>query len=99
MLQKMGMTDAFNENNADFTDLGESTEGNIYISQVIHKTFIEVAEQGTRAGAVTAVEMDGNGGALTEIKKVYLTRPFLYMLVDCENNVPFFIGTFTGVSE
>ena len=99
ILKAMGMTEAFDEAGADFADLGKSKAGNIYISQVIHKTFIEVAEQGTRAGAVTAVEMDGNGGTLTEIKKVYLTRPFLYMLIDCENNVPFFIGTFTGVSE
>ncbi len=99
ILKAMGMTEAFDEAGADFSDLGKSKAGNIYISQVIHKTFIEVAEQGTRAGAVTAVEMGDNGGTLTEIKKVYLTRPFLYMLVDCENNVPFFIGTFTGVSE
>lgn len=98
MLQKMGMTDAFNENNADFTDLGESTEGNIYISRVFHKTFIEVAEQGTRAGAVTVVEKE-NGSSPQEIKHVYLNRPFVYMLIDLENNVPFFIGTFMGVTD
>lgn len=99
ILKGMGMTEPFDDANADFADLGESTEGNIYISRVIHKTFIEVAEQGTRAGAVTAVEMNDGGSAPTEIKEVYLNRPFLYMLVDRENNVPFFIGTFMGVTD
>ena len=26
-------------------------------------------------------------------KEVYLVRPFVHMLIDCENNIPFFIGT------
>ena len=57
MLSGMGMPLAFDGNRADFTALGTSEAGNIFISKVIHKTFISVTEQGTRAGAATVVEL------------------------------------------
>lgn len=95
VLREMGIEQAFDVDEADFGGLGTSTEGNIYISNVIHKTFISVAEKGTRAGAVTAIEVGGDtsAGAPTEIKEVYLNRPFVYMLIDTETNIPFFIGS------
>ncbi len=99
ILQNMGMTEAFDMYNADFEGLGTSTGGNIYISRVLHKTFISVGEKGTKAGAATIVEMkDGAAAEPTEPKEVYLDRPFVYMLVDCENNIPFFIGTMMDVN-
>ena len=99
ILQSMGMTEAFDMYNADFEGLGTSTDGNIYISRVLHKTFISVGEKGTKAGAATIVEMkNGAAGEQTEPKEVYLDRPFVYMLVDCENNIPFFIGTMMDVN-
>lgn len=100
ILKGMGMPKAFDPDNAEFKGLGEFEEtdtsepGNIYISRVLHKTFISVGEKGTRAGAATAVAMKGATDAgPQEPKQVYLDRPFVYMLVDCENNIPFFIGT------
>ena len=94
ILKSMGMTEAFDPNNADFAGLGSSTGGNISISRVIHKTFISVEEKGTKAAAVTIVE-PGDGAAMEpeQPKEVYLDRPFVYMLIDCENNIPFFVGT------
>ena len=98
ILEGMGMPRAFDSENAEFERLGVFSEGNIYISRVLHKTFISVGEKGTRAGAVTAVEMTGEGApAPEEPKQVYLDRPFVYMLIDCENNIPFFIGTMMDV--
>lgn len=98
ILEAMGMSNAFNVTFADFTGIGDSTEGGIYISKVIHKTYIQVGEKGTKAGAVTAIEMnDGSAGPPDEVKQVYLDRPFVYMLIDCETNIPFFIGTMMGV--
>ena len=85
--------------NPSVEGLGTSTGGNIYISRVLHKTFISVGEKGTKAGAATVVEMkDGAAAESTEPKEVYLDRPFVYMLVDCENNIPFFIGTMMDVN-
>ncbi len=91
ILTEMGMGIAFDGGRADFSNLGE-TDANISISRVIHKTFISVAEKGTRAGAATAVEMTKNAALPAEKKTVILDRPFVYMLVDEKNCVPFFIG-------
>ena len=94
ILKDMGMPKAFDPNNAEFEGLGTSSAGNIFISRVLHKTFISVGEKGTKAGAATVVEMaDGAAAEPQEPKEIYLNRPFVYMLIDCENNIPFFIGT------
>lgn len=93
MLQEMGMEDAFDSSRADFSGIGHSLKGNLCISRVLHKSFIAVDEKGTRAGAATAVEMEA-GGALSadEVRFVYLDRPFVYMIIDCETKVPVFMG-------
>lgn len=93
IFQEMGMLDAFDLNRADFSGIGYSSQGNIYISRIMHRTFIAVDEKGTRAGASTAVEIKDECAPLEElIKTVYLDRPFLYCIVDCETMIPVFIG-------
>ena len=91
LLKAMGMTDAFDSARADLSGLGTSEAGNIYLSQVIHKTFISVAEKGTKAGAATVVAA-AEECAMEEVKRVVLNRPFLYMIVDTESNTPVFMG-------
>ncbi len=98
ILQDMGITAAFDKSTADFSGLGSSTGGKIYISRVPHKTFISVAEKGTQAGAATAVEFVVEAAPMST-KTVYLDRPFVYMLIDCETHIPFFIGTLSDISE
>ncbi len=94
ILTAMGMQDAFDENAADFSGLGDSSNDNIFISRVLHKTFIAVNEKGTKAGAATAVEMKDTSAAIEEeIKEVILNRPFIYMIIDRKANLPLFIGT------
>lgn len=97
-LKALGMTDAFDGEKADFTALGTSDEGNIYISRVLHKTFIQVDEEGTKAGAATAVEAAAEGAALYP-HSVILNRPFVYMIVDLETKLPIFLGALTALPE
>ena len=94
VLAEMGMPLAFEPADADFSRLGRYEGKNIYISSIVHKTVISVGEKGTKAGAVTMV-VDSPDDAPMDPKHVTLDRPFLYMLIDCENSVPFFIGTVT----
>ena len=99
VLINMGMSDAFSDTLADFSKMGGSTEGNICISRVIHQTYINVDGKGTKAGAATVVEMKAES-VMVEMqppKEVFLDRPFVYMLIDCETNLPFFIGTMMDV--
>ena len=98
VLSGMGMPDAFSGATADFSKLGHSDAGNLFISRVLHKTFISVDERGTKAGAATVVEVEDECAIIVEDpKQVFLDRPFVYMLIDCETNLPFFIGTMMDV--
>ena len=93
-LISMGMKNAFSESKADFSLMGKTPSGdNLFVSRVIHKTYIEVAEKGTRAGAVTVVVKDA-GATMTVAPppEVRLTRPFVYAIIDNETGVPVFIG-------
>ena len=97
-LKSMGMPTAFDENYADFSGLTEDPLQQIFISDVIHKTHIEVGEDGTRAAAVTAVIMAENAVMpIEEQKEVILNRPFLYMIIDDATQLPIFIGTVTSI--
>lgn len=99
ILSAMGMQDVFRAEKADFNALGVSSAGNIYINRVLHKTFISVGEKGTKAGAATVVEMTDEMAAVIDPKQVYLDRPFVYMLIDCKNDIPFFIGTMMDIQK
>lgn len=89
-LMALGMVDAFDPEKADFSNICKNSE--LYIGEVLHKTYIAVDERGTKAGAITAVEMDSRAAMHTDEKTVYLDRPFLYMIIDCEEEIPLFIG-------
>ena len=88
----LGMPDAFDDVKADFNEMAVSTDGNLYISQVLHKTFISVDESGTRAGAATSVAIAGTSAPL-EMKYVTLDRPFVFAIIDNATGLPMFIGT------
>ncbi|MCL2678186.1 MAG: serine protease, partial [Clostridiales bacterium] len=60
-------------------------------------TFISVDELGTKAGAVTIVGMEYDGGAPQQPKIVVLDRPFVYAIIDNATNLPIFIGTLMSV--
>ena len=90
-LKALGMSEAFNSVNADFKKMATHVSKNIYIGEVLHKTFISVDELGTKAGAVTIVEM-AMGRAAPSIT-VQLDRPFVYAIIDNATNLPVFIGT------
>ena len=95
MLKELGMSDAFDWQIADFSRMGYYEGLYLCIDRVLHKTKITVDAQGARAGAATVVEMVAEGAAEgpEDYRTVELDRPFVYMLIDCENNMPFFIGT------
>lgn len=100
ILEKMGIKDAFKYNKANFEALGKSDKGNIYIDNILHKTFISVTEKGTKAGAASSVQMaDKLALDPTMPKQIYLNRPFLYMIIDCNTNIPLFIGQMTDINK
>jgi len=98
VLISMGMEKPFDAIKADLSNMGTCEAGNIFISRVIHKTAFEIGPLGAKAGAATVVEIEcGSSEVVGEIKDVHLNRPFVYMLIDCETNTPFFIGTVNNI--
>lgn len=96
VLKELGMPSAFSGDTADFSKMAHSSRGNIYIGDVLHKTFISVDELGTKAGAVTKVQMNDECAVMSEWV-VTLNRPFIYMIIDNDTNLPVFIGTVMNV--
>ena len=84
----MGMGIAFGSS-ADFSGIGG--ERNLLISEVKHKSFIEVNEEGTEAAAVTSVGIE-----LTSIgPQVYvfnIDRPFLFAIREVNTGLILFVG-------
>lgn len=99
-LAAMGMPSAFDDITADFSNMAtytvNGTEYPLYISEVLHKTCIDLNETGTRAAAATSVEMAAGASANPVVREVILDRPFVYMIVDDEN-IPLFMGTVQSV--
>lgn len=98
-LKSLGITDAFSDSLADFTKLGHSENGSIFINSVIHKTYISVDELGTKAGAVTAVEMYAGSVMVADYYTVTLDRPFVYAIIDNNTNLPLFIGSVLSINN
>lgn len=98
VLKDLGMSSAFSGRTADFSKMAHSSRGNVYIGEVLHKTFISVDELGTKAGAVTKVQMNDECAVMSEWV-VNLNRPFIYMIIDNETNLPVFIGTVLDITN
>lgn len=101
-LRKLGINEAFDEVRADFSRLNDQTVDGaepIYLSDVIHKTKIEVSKDGTKAAAAT-ISFGSGGGMSPKTKDVIirLDKPFVYMIVD-KNNIPLFIGAATELGS
>ena len=87
MLKALGMKTAFSDS-ADFSGL--NALGGTNIDAVIHKTFIQVDEKGTKAGAVTFIGVEAT--CVEDSRTVSLNRPFIYLILDNKTNLPVFIG-------
>lgn len=99
-LSEMGMPVAFTRD-ADFSAM---SDGDLFISRVIHQSHITVAEQGTVAGAVTIVEVLDCGDPDWDVVEhtITLDRPFIYLIVDNHTNLPIFMGVLNqmeGIEE
>jgi len=86
VLTAQGMGIAFLDGAADFTKI--HPQGGLFISEVKHKTFIQVDEEGTEAAAVTQV-----GATLTSGPGLFaVNRPFLFAIRERLTGTIVFMG-------
>jgi serpin B len=88
-LQEMGIEDAFNASAADFS--GMDGTRNLFVSDVIHKSFVKVDEAGTEAAAATAVVMVESSAPMETIEMT-IDRPFIFLIRDEPTGAILFMG-------
>jgi serpin B len=99
-LEALGMTDAFSRKNCNFSGISGNRE--LFISAVLHKTFVDVNESGTEAAGATAVIMEkkaDDGGERPKPAEFKADRPFLFLIHDRETGSIFFLGRVTDPSS
>ena len=89
VLKALGMEIAFEPYQADFTGMYKGPES-LYISEVKHKTFVEVNEEGTEAAAATSVEMVLTSAPLSVTMRV--DRPFVFVIKENHSQTILFMG-------
>uniref|UniRef100_A0A8C6INX8 Uncharacterized protein n=1 Tax=Melopsittacus undulatus TaxID=13146 RepID=A0A8C6INX8_MELUD len=88
VLQEMGMTDVFSESKADLSAM--SFAKSLVLSKVVHKTYVEVNEEGTVAAAGTAAAIMGRS---LPLKEVFMAdHPFLFFIRHNPTDTILFFG-------
>lgn len=86
-LTALGMGVAFSKVEADFSRIYPGPE-RLYISEVKHKSFVEVNEEGTEAAAATSVEV----GIVSVPPTITVDRPFLFAIRERFSGAVLFMG-------
>ncbi|XP_027724836.1 serpin B11-like [Vombatus ursinus] len=92
LLKTLGMTDVFDHSKADLSGLSPSS--NLYLSKVVHESFVDVNEEGTEASAAT--------GDVIVVKRLPVRimfvadHPFLFFIKHISTNTILFCGRFSS---
>lgn len=89
-LNSLGMGIAFTPGEADFTNMFKTKE--LFINSVLHKTFVNVDEEGTEAAAVTSVGMGTTSVGGDKEFAMKVNRPFLFLIREKNSSSVLFIG-------
>ncbi|MBW2256513.1 MAG: serpin family protein [Deltaproteobacteria bacterium] len=87
-LRDLGMTSAFEPLSADFSGMADLVEGSLFISDVVHKAYVKVDEEGTEAAAATGVVV----GVTSAPIGFQADHPFLFLIRDDLTGSILFMG-------
>ncbi len=88
ILEELGMTDAFEDTLADFSAIDGKRD--LVITDVLHKGFVGIDENGTEAAAATAVVIGPT--SVPEQATMVVDRPFLFFIKDKPTGAILFVG-------
>lgn len=89
VLGSLGMTDAFSPNRCDLS--GMSRDPDLFVSEVVHKSFVEVNEEGTEAAVATRVVVSN-----CAVPRFVCDHPFLFFIIHKQSCSILFFGRFTS---
>ncbi|KAJ8277740.1 hypothetical protein GJAV_G00079360 [Gymnothorax javanicus] len=93
ILISMGMEDAFDVSSSDFSGMSSSNE--LVLSKVVHKSFVEVNEEGTEAAAATAAIMMCRSARIPIMPQTFIAdHPFLFFIRHNPSQSILFSGRF-----
>lgn len=95
VLMQMGLETLFDPDEAELSNLLSEEELPVWISDVIHKTFLKVDEEGTEAAAVTFGKIAATGPPPPPPEPIFdmvVNRPFFLLIRDSESGTLFFVG-------
>ena len=92
-LKALGMIQAFDSQLADLT--GMSDQIDLYITDVLHKAYIDVNEDGTEAAAATVISI-GTPSMPADSWEITLDHPFIYVIYETTTNTIVFMGRFVA---
>lgn len=95
-LKSFGMCRAFDEGAAQFDRMFDGVTSGFYISRVLQKAKITVAEWGTEAAAVTVVEMGEKSALPGKVVHFEADHPFVFIIGEQESGTILFEGVYTG---
>ncbi|NWV22385.1 SPB10 protein, partial [Origma solitaria] len=91
-LSRMGIQDAFTKGQADFTAMSKNDD--LFLSQVFHKCYLEVNEEGTEAAAASSASLASRSLGATVI--FVADHPFLFFIRHNKTKTIFFLGRFSS---
>jgi len=94
-LKSLGVVDIFDAALANLTGI---TDEDLFVSDILHETKIEVNEEGSEAAGATGIQLDTRAGG-SRSKIVMIDRPFMFVIQDLKNNIPLFMGKIMNPSE
>ena len=89
-LTALGMGVAFTSQ-SDLSRINADGIDELFISEVLHKTYCRVDEKGTEAAAVTSVEITLESMPMVDTE-IRFDRPFVYGIIDNASGTPLFLG-------
>ena len=94
-LMELGMVDLFDIHSSDLS--GMSEENDLFVSDALHKAFINVDEKGTEAAAATAMVSLGCAFFEKKVEVFKADHPFLFCIYDCSINSILFMGRLVDI--
>ena len=90
LMSNFGVLDVFDPNKADLSQIS-STE-DLFVSFIVHKSFIAVDQNGTEAAAATAIGVTATSIEMDIPKEVMINQAFMFFIYDEENEIVLFVG-------
>lgn len=92
IMKDLGMPTAFTDD-AEFPNFGNRP---VFISNMFQKAVIDLDEEGTKAAAVTVIEVAESEPEPPVVKDFHANRPFFYIISEQSTGIIFFIGQYAG---